>query len=214
MQLPAERWSADPVILDDGNVLKLRLSLDDLSHLRDRPTKVNAPVTAFGAMRANRYEQVGAFPEFMGTLDEHRMDGLLGFIRAGLALACYFSRCGAGQGRAHRTAIWSKPVGADFEPMPCCSTHLSHAQVLKPNENLAIPGVLQPKFTNQTMEATLAMEPRHDQGWSMPHSHHVRLGGERPPQLSSAIQGTSPQCTRPLSWLAFERFPESPTQAV
>uniref|UniRef100_A0A7S3VKA1 Uncharacterized protein n=1 Tax=Dunaliella tertiolecta TaxID=3047 RepID=A0A7S3VKA1_DUNTE len=98
-----ERWSADPVILDDGNVLKLRLSLDDLSHLRDRPTKVNAPVTAFGAMRANRYEQV-----------------------------------------------------------------------LKPNENLAIPGVLQPKFTNQTMEATLAMEPRHDQVFEVfrkaPHS--------------------------------------------
>ena len=52
------RWSADAVFPDEGNTLMLRMSLDDLANLRDRPTHVNAPVTAFGAMRADRYEQV------------------------------------------------------------------------------------------------------------------------------------------------------------
>lgn len=58
---PAERWqsldggpaSAD----DDGNVLRLHHSMNDISKIK-RPTVPNPPQVAFGDMKASRYEQV------------------------------------------------------------------------------------------------------------------------------------------------------------
>lgn len=141
------RWEAPEGDKDDGNRLYLHTEVDDLAQPR-KATMENAPVAAFGAMTADRYEQVR---------------GSTGLLRW-----CFRGGGVGGRDGCLRRCAPPHPVVlllTSASPGPKNPGNRTRAcyswpclQVLKPNENLPIRHVHEPPV-GQKIETTLMMEP-------------------------------------------------------